>query len=58
MREKRLSQDIVAKQMELAQSTFCQKINGTRPMNLDEANELAQILEISDSEFKTYFFAQ
>lgn len=57
MREKRLSQDNVAKQMGLAQSTFSQKINGIRGMSLDEANELSQILEIPDSEFRTYFFA-
>lgn len=58
MREMRLSQDNVAKQMNLAQSTFSQKINGIRGMSLDEANELSQILKIPDEEFRVYFFAQ
>ena len=52
----RLSQDNVAKQMKIAQSTLCQKINGSRPMNLDEANELSHILKIPDDKFKNYFF--
>lgn len=55
MREMRLSQDDVAKQMRIAQSTLCQKINGSRPMNLDEANELSRILKISDDKFPIYF---
>ena len=58
MREMRLSQDNVAKQMKLAQSSFSQKINGIRGMSLDEADELSRILKISDDEFRTYFFAQ
>ena len=57
MKEKNLSQEAVAKQMEMAQSTFNQKINNIRGMSLDEANKLSEILEISDVEFRTYFFA-
>ena len=54
----RLSQDNVAKQMKLAQSSFSQKINGIRGMSLDEADELSRILKISDDEFRIYFLTQ
>lgn len=34
------------------------KLQGTIPLTLAEAEKLAQILEISDSEFGEYFFSQ
>ena len=34
------------------------KLQGIIPLTLDEAEKLAQILEIRDSEFGKYFFSQ
>lgn len=34
------------------------KLQGTIPLTLAEAEKLAQILKISDSEFGEYFFSQ
>lgn len=43
--------------MNMAQSTFSQKINNVRSMDLVEAERLQQILGIPDNEFTAYFFA-
>ena len=40
----------------IAQSTFNQKINNVRPMDLNEADKLAEWLKIPDTEYGTYFF--
>ncbi len=37
--------------------TVSQKINGVRPMDLDEAKKLANFLNIDPDEFGSYFFA-
>ena len=56
MRELGIVQADVAKRLNLAEPTVCQKINGKRPMDLDEAKALAEMLVIDKSEFGTYFF--
>lgn len=40
----------------VAQPTFSQKINNLRPMDLDEAEKLAGLLEIPVGEYGVYFF--
>lgn len=42
----------------IAQSTVNQKINGDRPLFLDEAEQFAIFLGIKDSEFCFYFFSR
>lgn len=56
MRELEIVQADVAKSLGLAEATVSQKINGKRPMDLDEAMKLAEMLEITDPEFGDYFF--
>lgn len=40
----------------VAQPTFSQKINNIRPMDLDEAEKLARLLDIPVGEYGIYFF--
>lgn len=47
---------IVAKDMNIAQPTLSQKINNIRPMTVDEAKVLANVLMINREEFGDYFF--
>ncbi len=58
MAERGLTQKDVAKALQIAQPTANQKINNVRSMDLDEAEKLAELLEISTAEFSTYFFAK
>lgn len=51
-----LTQRDVADALELAQPTICQKINNTRPMNLEEAEKLLELLHIKTDQISTYFF--
>lgn len=53
--EKGYRQEDAAKFLDIAQPTFSQKINNTRPMDLDEAEKLAEFLEITDEEFPSFF---
>ncbi|MEY8311426.1 helix-turn-helix transcriptional regulator [Oscillospiraceae bacterium 42-9] len=57
MAELRLTQKDVAITLGIATSTACQKLNRVRPMDLDEAEKLARLLQIDDSQFGDYFFA-
>lgn len=57
IKELGLVQSDIAKKLGLAEPTVSQKINGKRPMNLDEARELAEMLGIDNSEFGSYFFS-
>lgn len=57
IREKGVKQGKLAEALGIKQSTLSLKINNKRPFFLDEAMQLAEILEISDCEFGTYFFA-
>lgn len=56
MVELQLTQKDVAKSLGLAQPTVNQKINNIRPMDLDEAEKLSSLLNISPDEFSMYFF--
>lgn len=53
-----LTQKDVAKALGVAAPTVSQKINNVRAMTVEEAFMLASVLEISDEEFRTYFFVQ
>lgn len=57
MREMGIVQKDVAEWLNLAAPTVSQKLNGVRPMDLDEAKALADLLKIKDSDFGSYFFA-
>ena len=55
-KEKDIRQKEMARAMGVKQPTANQKINNIRPMLLEEAEKLAQLLGISDEEFRFYFF--
>lgn len=54
--EKGLTQKDVADILGIAQPTVNQKINNVRPMGLNEAEKLAELLDIKPEEFQIYFF--
>ncbi|MBS7174922.1 MAG: helix-turn-helix transcriptional regulator [Clostridiales bacterium] len=58
MKEKRITQKMVADKLGIAQPTANQKINNIRPMTLSEAEILSSLLEIAPEEFGLYFFLQ
>lgn len=58
MAELRLTQKDVAAALGIAVPTASQKLNRVRPMDLDEAEKLAELLQLSDSQFGIYFFAE
>ena len=51
-----LTQKDVAEKIGVAQPTVNQKINNIRPMDLQEAEAIADLLKISPREFVEYFF--
>lgn len=51
-----LTQKDVAEKIGVAQPTVNQKINNIRPMDLQEAEAIADLLKISPGEFVEYFF--
>lgn len=55
--EKGYNQKDVASRWGIAQPSANLKLNGKRPMSLDEACALAKMLEIGALEFPDYFFA-
>ena len=55
--ELRLTQKDVAQALDIAPATASQKLNRVRPMDLDEAEKLAMLLQIDNSQFGEYFFA-
>jgi len=57
MAEMRLTQKDVAAALGIAVPTASQKLNRVRPMDLDEAEKLAVLLDLEDSQFSEYFFA-
>ena len=57
MAELRLTQKDVALALGIATPTVSQKLNRVRPMDLDEAEKLARLLRLEDSQFGEYFFA-
>ena len=56
MVEMQITQRDVADKLEIAQSTLNLKINNRRPMNLNEAEKICELLIISANEFGEYFF--
>lgn len=56
MAELQITQKDVAKSLGLAQPTINQKINNIRPMDLDEAEKLSELLNIKPEDFAVYFF--
>jgi transcriptional regulator with XRE-family HTH domain len=57
LREKGLTQADVAKCLSVAEPTANQKINNVRPITLDEAEKLSDLLELDAGDFGKYFFA-
>lgn len=57
MAELGITQKDVAAALGIAGPTASQKLNRIRPMDLDEAERLARLLRLDDSEFGLYFFA-
>ena len=58
MLELGLTQQDIARALGLTACTVSQKLNNIRPLKLSEANILASLLKIDDSEFKVYFFPE
>lgn len=58
MAELNLTQKEVAVYLKVAQPTINQKINNIRPMCLEEADKLAELLKLSDLEYAEYFFGK
>lgn len=56
MKEKNVTQKDIANILGIAPPTVSQKINGVRPMDLNEAEAIAKKLDIMPSEFGRYFF--
>lgn len=50
------NQQDVAKALGIAQPTLSQKINNIKPIDLNEALELADLLKIEPVEYPVYFF--
>ncbi len=57
MVEMQITQKDVANFLGLAQPTVNQKINNIRPMNLNEAEKISDLLNITPEEFAIYFFS-
>lgn len=57
MRELKITQADVAKELNIAQPTANQKINNIRPLDLEEAEKLSIMLKIDNADFANYFFA-
>ena len=56
MRELRITQAVVAKHLGIEQPTANQKINNIRPLFLEEAEKLSDLLKIEPKDFGKYFF--
>lgn len=56
MAELQITQKDVAVSLGLAQPTVNQKINNIRPMDLNEAEKLSDLLRIKPEDFAVYFF--
>jgi transcriptional regulator with XRE-family HTH domain len=56
MAELQITQKDVANSLGLAQPTVNQKINNIRPMDLNEAEKLSDLLHIEPKDFAVYFF--
>lgn len=56
--ELKLTQKDVAKALGIALPTASQKLNRVRPLDLEEAEKLAALLQLDDSQFGEYFFVR
>lgn len=56
MAELQITQKDIANSLGLAQPTVNQKINNIRPMDLNEAEKLSNLLHIDSEDFAIYFF--
>ena len=56
MAELQITQKDIANSLGLAQPTVNQKINNIRPMDLNEAEKLSNLLHIKPEDFAVYFF--
>lgn len=56
MKDLHITQRDVAASLMIAPPTVSQKIAGLRPMYLDEAQRLAELLKIDPVDFGSYFF--
>lgn len=56
MAELGITQKVLAKAVNCSQTAISQKINGQRPLYLDEAQRIAEALHIQHTEFVDYFF--
>lgn len=57
MAELGITQGDVANALGISKPTACQKLNRVRPIDLTEAERLAELLRIEDNQFREYFFA-
>lgn len=53
-----LTQKVLADALGVATPTISQKINNIRSMDVKEAFIIAEVLSISDEEFREYFFKE
>lgn len=56
IKERGLTQEDVAKHINIAPSTFSIKINGIAFFNQEEIQQIADLLKIPDNRYKEYFF--
>lgn len=56
MAELCLTQKDVAETLGISLPTVSQKLNRVRPMDLEEAEKLASLLQLEDRQFGEYFF--
>lgn len=52
-----LTQKDVATALKIAPSTASMKLNKVRPLNLDEAEKLATLLQLRSDQFGEFFFS-
>lgn len=58
MAELKITQAELASKLGMATPTICQKINNLRPFTLEEAEQVAVELRISNKDFGAYFFSK
>lgn len=56
MRSMGIRQSKLAEMLGLTQGCFSLKLNGERPLMMDEAREIQKYLGISDNDFVSYFY--
>lgn len=57
MKEEGVTQKELADRLKIARPTVSQKLRNVRPMFLDEAEKISEVLNIKQSDFGSYFFA-